>query len=618
MKIWFDKERFECVTTTIQLDAWDAKLSAARTICADSETTGLDTMSVALVGVSLAVQNDDTGEIEACYIPVGHTELACQGTEQLPIQYVLAMLKKHFEDAKKPKVFHNAAYDLVIFERYGLRVQNVHDSMYAAYTLEGRVDIGGLGMDHLAQKYMKYQTIKFSDVVLPKLGHQTFADVQLKHATVYAAEDTAVTLAIMRIFQKMLKSSDLWEVYTEIDRPLIPVMHSMKMAGARVDVDHIKKLNKVWSKRLEEIQRDIYKLSGQKFSLGSAQQMAKVLYDDLKLECLVYTESGAQSTGKEALEALDHPVVEAILEYRKLSKLISTYCTGLETKTDPKTGLVHTEFTTTVTKTGRFSSRNPNLQNIPVRTAEGKEIRKAFVAAKGEKLVICDYSQIELRIAAHVSGDPVLVRAYLENKDLHQLTASTVSGLPFDKVGKPERDVAKTANFLTLYGGGPGALAYQAKIELDAAYNFMFEHQKAHERFYDWKEELWEEARRDRFVVTPFGRRIWVPEITSKDRAKRGASERLAVSGVIQGGAGDLIRLAMARVHRDLDEKPKWRAKLFITCHDELLVRCKADYAEPCAALVQAGMETCWHGRVEFKVPITASADIGDSWADKT
>lgn len=615
MALYVDKASFECVTTRDELSQWITACTKAGEFAFDTETTGLDVFKDELVGISLAVQIGD--KIEACYIPVAHKSKE----RQLARHVVVTALRPLLESKKIKKVFQNAAYDLAIMRRYDVRIENIDDTMLMSYCLSMASDMRGHGMDHLAMKYLKHRTIQFDDVVVKELGMETFADVSLPVATAYAAEDSAVTLLLARVLKAYLAKAKIWGVYTEIDAPLVPVLDRMFEHGANVNVHQLRKLATKWKQRLAQIEDDIYELAGEKFELNSPKQLGNILYDKLGLECFVFTDSGARGTGKEALELLDHQIVEAILEYRGLTKLVTTYCEGLETKIEPATGKVHTSFTITITKTGRLSSRNPNLQNIPTRTKEGKEIREAFIAGTDRLLAICDYSQIEYRIAAHVSGDPTMLKAYADGIDFHDLTAADIAGQPIDWVstdeGKPVRRIAKTVNFLTLYGGGPGALAYQAKIELDAAYEFMDRHRKTFDRFYEWKEELWEAARRDGYVWTPFGRRIPLPGIRSKDRGVRGHSERLAVSGAIQGGAGDLIRVAMTAVDKALASKPLWGARQFITCHDELVVDVKSKYAEQCGALVKSTMETCSTNLVAWRVPIEAGCDIGKSWADK-
>jgi DNA polymerase-1 len=389
VRLHFDQKQFELVQTTKQLSQWAKRCREAKAVCVDTETTGLDVMTVDLVGVALAVCDEESGLIEACYIPIAHSKRAMDGGKFWNIGWaeVRGFLKPVLADPKKPKVLHNALYDMAIFERYGTPLVNVHDSMFMSYSLSAASDTGGHGMDYLAKKYLGHRTIEYDDVVKPELGHENFADVRLDHACAYSAEDTAVTLMLAKVLQAHLRKAGLWHVYNEIDRPMLPALHRMKMNGVRVNTNKLAQLRAEFDDDLKDAERDIYKWAGREFKIGSPAQLAEVLYKDLKLPCWAKTKSGAPSTAKAVLEAMEgeHPVIDAILDYRELAKLIGTYCDTLPNFVHPKTQRVHASTRTTVTRTGRLSMSDPSLHQIPTRARKGKplrgrQIRDAFEA----------------------------------------------------------------------------------------------------------------------------------------------------------------------------------------------------------------------------------------------
>lgn len=612
----FSPDDYELVTSVSALNQWERRLDKAKSFCLDSETTGLDAMSVDLVGVALSVEEGT--KIVSAYIPVGHHEHLGR---QLDTDHVLTKLGPHLK-GKKPKLFHNAAYDMLVFgqERYGIEFSNVHDSMYMAYALYGD-QLPSQGMDYLADRFLDFKTIKFGDVVTNRPGRTDFRDVPLDEATEYAAEDTAVTLALGKLFQQALKDQGLWEVYTR-DRQLLHVQYDMKRTGVKVDAKKLAAAGREWTPRLNAMVEKAQHLAVEAgydryFNPGSPVQVKDVL--KLRgLELPVDRKTGKESTDKYALEQLagQDALVDLLVEYRKLSKLKSAFVDALPKKIREDTGRVHPDHKMTRTVTGRLACADPNTQQIPTRTKEGKQIKDAFVEEIGFKLWCLDYSQIELRVAAHVSGDPVLMKAYHDDLDIHALTAATINGLPIEKVHDDQRSVAKTANFLVLYGGRERRLAQQAKIGIDEAYEFMMEHERSLARFYEWKDEAVDQARIDGCVRTIFGRRVPLPHINSKNSELRSHAERLAISGIIQGSAADLIRFGMVKTHALLKTRPEWKATLLLQVHDELVGRAKTEFVDECATAVQKVMITAADDLVTWRVPIKSSKKTGFSWLE--
>ena len=605
----FDLNNLELITTKKHLASWTKRLDKSKSFCCDTETTGLDAMAVDLVGVAVAVE--EAGKIEGAYIPVGHHEELGRQLSYTETLYYLAPLIK-----TKQTVWHNAAYDMLVLgqPRYGVEFGSVHDSMFMAYALFGD-QLPSQGMDYLSERFLGHKTIKFSDVVLNRPGRHDFRDVPLPEACQYAAEDTVITLALAKLFQQALKDQGLWEVYNR-DRQLLHVQYDMKSTGVKVNGPKLLGLGNEWLPKLCKLRDEAQKIAGWEFNLGSPLQVKQV-FQERGLDLPVDRKTGKESTDKAALERLaGDPLVDILLEHRKLSKLKSAFVDALPKKIRTDTGRVHPDHKMTRTVTGRLACADPNTQQIPTRTPEGKSIKEAFIEDPGYKLWCLDYSQIELRVAAHVSEDPVLAKAYLDDLDVHSLTASTIRGLPLDQVTDDQRSVAKTANFLVLYGGREKRLAQQAKIGMDEAWDFLQEHERSLARFYEWKEEAVDIARQQGCVYTIFGRRVPLPFINSKDREKQSHNERLAISGIIQGSAADLIRFGMVKTRTLLKANPKWGAMLLLQVHDELVGRAKTAYVDVCADEVQKVMITAADDLVKWKVPIKSSKKTGFNWKE--
>lgn len=630
----FNIHDFPCVTTKAAFNDWIERCHAADVVCFDTETTGLEADTCDLVGLSLAIQ--EGSQINACYVPIGHQPGL---GKQLPLTFIYPPVKKLLESGK-PIVGANILFDMRVLaqRRYGIRIANAHDTQLQSYALTGNQHFTH-GMDALAERVLKYDTIKFSDIVDADRGVPDFSYVRHDVATKYAAEDGAVTLLIAKILQKRLKDNGLWGVYNDIDRPLLPVLLDMKLNGIDVDFKHLSKLDRAWSPVLRRLEKQAHKQAGMKFNLRSPKQVGGILYTPVEeggkfgLRVEAYTDSGAPAVDKEALENYPGvPLVETLVEFKKYATLMSTFVRGLPDRKNKKTGRVHTSLNITSTKTRRLSSSEPNLQNIPVRTDEGQQLRVAFIAGLGCVLISCDYSQIEYRVLAHVTEDPYLVKAFNDGVDLHAKMAADRSGGHWedynnkaDKTRYKIRTKFKNVNFAVVYGAGPGRVAYMSKIDKAEAVVTLAEHKEMCPRVYDWKEEVWAKARETLYVENLFGGRTYVKKINSKERALKGHAERLAINAPIQGGAAELIRIAMPKVRQIIVPA---KTKLLLQVHDELVLRtrapdlkivkgeCVSPIADAVAFKVKRAMETAADHLVQWKVPILAETGLGRNWSE--
>lgn len=605
--MYFDPNAFETVTTKRQLEGWKRRLRAAPIICADTETTGLDVFHDSLVGFAFAVDSETAeGRIDACYIPLAHHK-----GSQLSTGDVLTAVAPIL--ATKRTLWHNALYDALILSqpRYDVKLHDVHDSMYMSYALTGSLYPQGHGMDWLALRYLKYRTAKFSDVVIPRLGMVDFRDVDIATATHYAAEDTAVTLMLARVLQHALVQEGLWDVYNE-DRKLIPVIADMKRRGIKIDVEKLGQLGAEWDDECTRLEAAAHEAAGKTFKLGSPKQVAEVLYQERGLSVPKYTDSGLESTDKDALEGLaGDEVVDNILAWRKLSKLRSAFSSTLPTKADERFR-VHPDLRPVRTKTRRFSCADPNTQQIPVRTKAGRQLREAFIAERGHLLIACDYSQIEYRVLAHITGQADLIQAFHDGVDVHAAVYAKLMGLPVERVTKDQRGTGKTLNFASIYGAGPRRVAATAKIDVHRARAMLDSYWSELPDVLVWKERTLDFAREHGFVETIFGGRIHVPGILSKDSDIRSGAERLAINAPIQGSAADLMRRAMVAVHGALPSD----CYMLLQVHDELIVEAPEHKASDVAEIVKYEMEHAADGVIAWRVPIIAEANVGRTWLE--
>jgi DNA polymerase-1 len=597
------KGEYETVTTEERLDAWLALIDKAALTSVDTETTSLEPMTAQMVGISLSVESG-----KGCYIPVAHRY---QGVpQQLDRERVLEKLKSWLENPDKPKVGQNLKYDSHIFANHGVRLRGVmHDTLLQSYVFESHKPHD---MDSMAMRHLNYQTIPFTDVCGKGAGQICFDQVELQRATEYAAEDSDITL---RLHQAMIghveKDEKLNFVYRNIELPTSIVLQKIERNGVLIDAPLLEIQSRELGQRIVELEQQAFELAGGPFNLGSPKQIGEIFFGKLQLPVIKKTPTGAPSTDEEVLQKLaeDFPLPKVILEHRGLTKLKSTYTDKLSKMVNPNTGRVHTNYAQAVAITGRLASNDPNLQNIPVRTAEGRRVREAFVAAPGSVIVSADYSQIELRIMAHISGDPAMLKAFADGEDIHRATAAEIFGIAPADVQSEQRRYAKVINFGLIYGMSAFGLASNLGIERGAAQNYI---EKYFQRFAGVKQYMDDtrmSAKARGYVETVFGRRLWLPEINSPNGPRRAGAERAAINAPMQGTAADLIKLAMVAV-QDWLEKENLKTLMIMQVHDELVLEVPESELE----LVRAKLPELMAGVAKLDVPLLAEVGIGPNW----
>ena len=598
------KGEYETVLTAGQLQAWVERLQGAEEFAFDTETDALDAMRANLVGVSLAVEPG-----KGAYIPVGHDYPGAP--VQLPMQQVLDALKPLLEDASKKKLGQHGKYDIHVLRRHGIAVRGyADDTMLESFVLNSTATRHD--MDSLAQRYLGYTTTKFEEVAGKGAKQIPFSQVGIDEASAYAAEDADITLRLHRVLSTQLAAEPSLEaVYREIEMPLVPVLARIEANGVAIDVAELKRQSSDLSARMLAAQQKATELAGHTFNLDSPKQLQAVLFDELGLPALVKTPKGQPSTNEEALEAIaeQHELPRVILEYRGLAKLRSTYTDKLPEMVNPDTGRVHTSYHQSGAATGRLSSSDPNLQNIPIRTEDGRRIRQAFVAPPGRLLMACDYSQIELRIMAHLSGDEALLRAFRDGLDVHRATAAEVFGVAVDQVSSEQRRYAKVINFGLIYGMSSFGLAKNLGIETKAAAAYIDKYFQRYPGVKRYMEQTVELAHAQGYVETVFGRRLYLPEINGGSGPRKKAAERAAINAPMQGTAADLIKKAMVAVQARLDaERPE--VQVIMQVHDELV------FELPVAARdwVQAEIPALMAGVADLSVPLLAEIGFGPNW----
>ena len=595
--------RYETVLTDAQLDAWLARILSAPLVCIDTETTSLDPMQARLVGLSLSVR-----EHEACYIPLAHRYPGVP--EQLPFERTLARLRHWLESEHHAKVGQHLKYDSHVFANHGIRLAGIaHDTLLQSYVLEAH---RSHDMDSLAQRHLGRRTLTYTEVCGKGASQIGFDDVALDRATEYAAEDAEITLGLHQTLWPRIEAvPQLRDVYERIEVPVSKVLFDMERTGVLVDRDRLMAQSAELGRRIAELEAQAHALAGQPFNLGSPKQVGEILFGKLGLPAVKKTASGAPSTDEEVLDKLaqDYPLPKTLLEHRALSKLKSTYCDKLPASINPATGRVHTSYGQAIAVTGRLSSSDPNLQNIPIRTPEGRRIREAFVAPPGSVILSADYSQIELRIMAHISGDEGLLAAFNAGEDVHRATASEVFGVPVGEVTADQRRTAKVINFGLIYGMSAFGLASNLNIEREAAKLYIDRYFTRYPGVARYMERTRAEAKRQGYVETVFGRRLWLPEINSPNGPRRAAAERAAINAPMQGTAADLIKLAMIAVHGWLRHE-QLRSRLIMQVHDELVLEV------PQAELdtVRAGLPRLMAGVADLKVALLAEVGVGANW----
>ncbi|HHW7518509.1 TPA: DNA polymerase I [Mannheimia haemolytica] len=620
-----DRSKYETVDTEQKLSAWIEKLTAARLIAVDTETDSLDAMSANLVGISFALENG-----EACYIPLGHKQKAQPqqadmfGDEersespssdelvknQLNLTACLSKLKPILLNPEIKKIGQNIKYDLTIFANYGIELQGVaFDTMIESYTQNST---GRHNMDDLAARYLGHKTIPFEELAGKGKNQLTFDKIEIAKAAEYAAEDADVTMKLHQVlWEKLQQEPELVKLFDEIEMPLVGVLSRIERNGVLIDPKKLLTQSAEIEKRLEEVETLVHAEAGQTFNLASTKQLQEILFEKLGLPVLKKTPKGAPSTNEEVLDELaqqGHLVPKLLMEHRGLSKLKSTYTDKLPQLINKKTGRVHTSYNQAVTATGRLSSSDPNLQNIPIRNEEGRRIRQAFVAREGYKIVAADYSQIELRIMAHLSNDEGMINAFAEGKDIHRATAAEIFGGELGEVTSEQRRSAKAINFGLIYGMSSFGLSNQLGIGRAEAQKYMDLYFQRYPAVQQFMTDIREVAVEKGYVETLFGRRLYLPDIKSGNAILRKAAERVAINAPMQGTAADIIKVAMIGIDnaiRDNDE-----IKMIMQVHDELVFEVKADKIDHYSQLIKTEMEKA----ISLKVPLIAEVGVGENW----
>ncbi len=594
---------YQTVVTEEALDQWLIKLQQAELMCFDTETTSLDAMQARIVGVSFSVTPG-----EAAYVPLRHDYF--DAPTQLSLEVTLSKLKPILENAAIKKVGQNLKYDMHVLANHDIQLRGVaHDTLLESYVFESHK---GHGMDELSERHLGIAPIPYEAVAGKGAKQVNFSQVTVEQAAEYAAEDADITLQLHQALYPQVSVSDkLLFIYEKIELPSMLVLQHMERNGVFIDSHMLQRQSNEIGLRLMEIEKQAFELAGQPFNLGSPKQLQEILFGKLGIKPLKKTPSGAPSTDEDVLQelALDYPLPKVILEHRSLAKLKSTYTDKLPKMINPQTGRVHTNYNQAVAITGRLASADPNLQNIPVRTAEGRRIREAFIAPPGAHIVSADYSQIELRIMAHLSQDAGMLQAFANNEDIHRATAAEIFGVERTAVDNEQRRYAKVINFGLIYGMSAFGLAQNLNIERSAAANYIERYFARYPGVRQYMSDTRELAKRQGYVETIFGRRLWVPEINSANVQRRNGAERAAINAPMQGTAADLIKLAMIAVHQWLTAE-KLQSKLIMQVHDELVL----EVPDEELALVQAQLPILMQGVATLDVPLLAEVGTGNNW----
>ena len=612
-----EKAEYETVATKERLDHWISAAHTAGVVAIDTETTSLNAMAADLVGLSLSVEAGS-----ACYIPLGHKGDAAEGfdfegkgaPEQLNRDEVLDALKDLFQDPGVLKVGQNLKYDLLVLRKYGVHVAPIDDTMLISYALEAGKH--GHGMDELSELHLGHKPISFKEVAGSGKSQVTFDRVPIDKATDYAAEDADITGRLHRLLKPRLVKDGLVSVYETMDRPLAQVLADMEYEGVRVDPGLLRKFSNDFAGRMADFETEVYKLAGREFNINSPKQLGEILFDEMGLGGGKKGKTGAYGTGADVLEGLaaeGHDLPARVLDYRQLAKLKSTYTDALQSQINPDTGRIHTSYSLASTTTGRLASNDPNLQNIPIRTEEGRKIRTAFVAEDGMVMMAADYSQIELRLVAHMAGIDPLRKAFEQGQDIHAMTAAEVFGVPIKDMDPMVRRQAKAINFGIIYGISPFGLARQLSVPQKEAKSYIDEYYKRFPGIRDYMDETIAFCRHHGYVETLFGRRAHIQAINDKNPARRGFGERAAINAPIQGTAADIIRRAMICIHPALD-KAGLKARMLMQVHDELVFEVPEDELDQTHDLVRDIMEGAIAPAVNLSVPLTVDVGTGRNW----
>ncbi|QLL41217.1 DNA polymerase I [Sulfitobacter pontiacus] len=611
----FDAELYEHVSDTAALQAWIDRIYEFGYVAVDTETTGLDDMVAQLVGVSLCVEPG-----KACYIPLIHKARGSDdlfGSDdlaegQIPTEEALRLLTPMLEDPSILKIGQNMKYDSKIFAQLGINVAPIDDTMLLSYAMHA--GLHGHGMDTLSERYLSHTPIPIKPLLGTGKSAITFDKVPLADAVKYAAEDADITLRLWQLFKPQLHRVGVTKVYETLERPLVPVLAAMERSGVKVDRDTLSRMSNAFAQKMAGLEDEIYELAGRKFNVGSPKQLGEILFDEMGLEGGKKGKTGAYATGADVLEdlATEHDLPARVLDWRQLSKLKSTYTDALQDHINPDTGRVHTSYSIAGASTGRLASTDPNLQNIPIRSEEGRRIREAFVAEPGKALVALDYSQIELRILAHIANIPELKQAFQDGIDIHALTASEMFGVPLDEMTSDVRRQAKAINFGVIYGISGFGLARNLRIPRAEAQGFIDRYFERFPGIRTYMNDTKAFAKEHGFVQTLFGRKIHTPEISAKG-PRAGFAQRAAINAPIQGTAADVIRRAMIRMPDAIKDLP---ATMLLQVHDELLFEVEKGAEDDLIAAARQVMENAADPVVKLDVKLDVDAGVGASWAE--
>ena len=596
--------KYETILNEKDLEKWISKIKKADAFAIDTETDSVEIVSANLLGISLS-----TKENEGCYIPIGHKYEDCP--EQLKLDYVTKLLGPVIEKNQDKIVGQNLKFDIPILARHGIEISRfLGDTMLMSYVLNSTATRHG--MDRLADFYLNYTTTKYTDVTGTASKQISFAEVKLDIATNYAAEDADITLRLFNVLTPLLKEKPIQlKLLRDIEYPLVHVLSRVEQNGAKIDKNKLAKHSEELSKKISEFSKQAFKIAGEEFNLDSPKQLLEILYEKQGLPVLKKTPKGQPSTNEDTLQRLseEYELPRIILKYRTLAKLKSTYTDSLIKIENPKTERIHTSYQQAVTSTGRLSSTEPNLQNIPIKTAEGRRIREAFIPEKGNVLISADYSQIELRIMAHLSEDKNLTHAFNNDIDVHSSTASEVFGVSIDDVTKDQRRSAKAINFGLMYGMSAFGLTRQLGIARDEAQKYLDAYFARYTGVRDYMDNIKAQAKEDKFVETIMGRRLYLNEINAANGLRRQAAERAAINAPLQGSAADIIKKAMLDIDMLINEEIR-DVKMIMQVHDELVFECPKEAADEVMKEIKLRMENT----VNLKIPLIAEAEIGDNW----
>ena len=603
-----DTNNYKSIMNEIDLDRLIKKLNEKSIISVDCETSSLNPLDAELVGISFSCD-----ENEAYYIPVAH-----KNVKSLKRDFVIKKIKTILEDTSIKKIGQNIKYDFMIFNKYGIHIEPIEDTMLLSYTLDAGNNRHN--MDTLSEIHLGHKTISYKELVGSGKKQLNFSEVNLEEATRYAAEDADVTLRLYNILKNRIDEENLNKIYEVFEKPMVKLLSKLEMNGIKIDDTYLKKLSKKFEERLIKKEKEIYKISGKKFNIGSPKQLGEIIYNDLKIAKLKKTKKGSLATNAKILEDLastGHKFPKLVIEWRQDSKLKSTYTDALQDHINKKTKRVHTSFLLAATNTGRLASSDPNLQNIPIKTTDGKEIRKAFIADKNNILISADYNQIEMRILADMADVKELKKAFKNNQDIHSLTASQVFGVPINKIDEDLRRKAKAINFGIIYGITQYGLAKQISVSNQEAQDFINEYFKKFPEIKDYMNSTIKFCRKNGYVNNIFGRRIHLRSINDKNFSIRSFQERAAINAPIQGSAADIIRLAMIEIDKMTEKEKKISAKMLLQIHDELVFESSIKDQKNNEKLIKKVMTSVSSSDHHmFSIPLEVNVNSGYNWGE--